>query len=155
MTLNEIRRFKGLPKADKFRISELYPREIYKDFSADRLGQFLNEKAIRALLFIRHITDTPIIINDWQVGGPFNYSGYRPPDCKIGASQSAHKLNMAYDLKFPEIGAAEAWNILKKENLYFYGVRRVEDVSFTKTWLHFDVYEPPNQMPGELIVFKP
>ena len=157
MKLSEIARFKYKPCADYFDLRELYDERTYNCFGGNRLANFLNDSAINALLYIRHTLDVPITVNNWHVGGQYKYSGFRPMDVPIGAAASAHKLNMAYDLKFLGMTPEEAFiELMKRENTLFYvGVRRIEHLAHTPTWLHFDVLNDIDMKAGEIKIILP
>jgi hypothetical protein len=67
------------------------------------------------------------------------WSGFRSIKCRIGAKLSAHKLGRAIDPK----GDEEAMFKIVKDNIkefYNLGLRRLEDPSITKGWLHMDIH---------------
>ena len=80
--------------------------------------------------------------NDWcdNTRGVYIYSGFRPKWCPIGASKSKHKLGQAID---PKGDQEVLYKIVHDNALLFYqfGLRRLEDISITKGWLHMDVSE--------------
>lgn len=82
-----------------------------------------------------------IDINNWYWNGTFNYSGFRPKKCKIGAKLSAHKEGLALDLKFKDTTPAEVERYILDNQKFFYdlGLRRIESTQVTKTWLHIDM----------------
>lgn len=65
------------------------------------------------------------------------WSGFRSSLCKIGAAKSAHKLGKAVD---PKGNEKEMFKIVEENAKDFYklGLRRLEDISITKGWLHMD-----------------
>jgi hypothetical protein len=78
-----------------------------------------------------------IIEND---NGINKWSGIRTIRCRIGASKSAHKLGKAID---PKGNEEKMFHIIKNNAKEFYtmGIRRLEDISITKGWLHIDTLE--------------
>ncbi|MDR2584189.1 MAG: hypothetical protein LBC75_11975 [Fibromonadaceae bacterium] len=94
-----------------------------------------------------------------------NHSGYRKPDSRVGAANSAHKLGKALDLHRES----------KRENLDLYewiiqngaahGICRMEDKKITIDnspgygWVHIDIAEGnqsrPNQWHNGIYVFIP
>lgn len=86
-----------------FKLQEFVPPEIYKEFGTSST-RFIHEKipliAQEIKEFSEYVTETnvPVIINDWLWGGVRKYSGFRPPDCIVGAKLSAHKRGMAIDV---------------------------------------------------------
>lgn len=78
------------------------------------------------------------------------WSGYRSTRCKIGAKASAHRLGKAID---PKGNEKEFFEIVKNNLKEFHalGVRRLEDISITKGWLHIDTHLL-NVVPGTVRV---
>ena len=72
---------------------------------------------------------------DWLI----KWSGYRSPRCRIGAKLSAHKKGFAIDPKGDEDLMFEIVKANIKE-FHKLGLRRLEDPSITKGWLHMDVH---------------
>lgn len=68
------------------------------------------------------------------------WSGYRPPECKIGAKKSEHRFGNAIDPKGDQNKLAE---IVKANAALFYafGLRRLENPDITPGWLHMDTSE--------------
>lgn len=68
------------------------------------------------------------------------WSGFRPPECKIGAKRSQHRKGTAIDPK----GDQHALELIVRNNakeFYNFGLRRLEDPSITPGWLHMDLSE--------------
>jgi len=121
-----------------FDIKELVPREVYQRFG-DSSVWFLDQKAIQVLQQLRDTFGT-CVVNNWSSGGKFNYSGFREPDCSVGASFSQHKFGRAFDCKFTKATADEVReSILKNQKKFMeQGLTTIEDGQFSPTWLHFD-----------------
>lgn len=67
------------------------------------------------------------------------WSGLRTELCGIGAPKSAHKLAKAIDPK----GDEKIFMKIVRDNasqFYALGLRRLEDISITKGWLHMDTH---------------
>ena len=81
------------------------------------------------------------------------WSGYRSPLCKIGAKGSAHRLFKAIDPKGDE---KLFFKIVCENAQQFYdlGLRRIENTSFTKGWLHGDT-EERNHKVGFIRIVNP
>lgn len=82
-----------------------------------------------------------VVINNYHVGGQYKESGTRRMETKTGAAKSAHKMNpicRAVDCKVVGMTAAQVWEIILNNEKEFYdmGVRQMEDISFTPTWIH-------------------
>ena len=142
-------------------------RNFYLDEFVDPVTYFtepdnglskIDPSLIDLVQLLRDLYGKPISINGWWKHLPENmddpvaflqwcednkvpvWSGLRTGLCKIGASKSAHKLGKAIDPKGPE---DEFFKIVKDNAQRFYdlGLRRLEDTSITKGWLHMDTEE--------------
>lgn len=118
-------------------MTEFVPKEIYEVYGDNSIW-FINKEIVSAAQFLRDFFGVPLVINNWFEQGDFNYSGYRPPDCLIGAKYSQHKLKSAIDCRSDKITPAEMREaILKNEKKFMEaGVTCFE--SDTPTWLHID-----------------
>lgn len=80
------------------------------------------------------------IIDQIENSNYHKWSGFRSARCRIGSSQSAHKLGQAID---PKGDQNELFKIVEDNAKVFYamGLRRLEDPKITKGWLHMDTLE--------------
>src|SRR5690606_27239804 len=97
-------------------------------------------RLIKIAQFIRDTTGLPVTVNNWILGGQYNHSGFRPPACTIGSKTSEHRSFNAIDVKIKGWSGQQmqTWAIQNAKALYDLGVRRIEDVTLTPTWLHLD-----------------
>ena len=81
------------------------------------------------------------------------WSGYRSPFCKIGAAKSAHKQGKAQDPKGDE---KEFFRIVceNAKEFYILGLRRIENVQYTKGWMHGDTLTT-NHQPNKIRIINP
>ena len=125
-----------------FELHELIDRATFQKYGEEAWKLF-HPDALEALSGIREFFDVPVTVNNWWNGvGSFQYRGYRPPDCRIGALQSYHKRGMAFDLDIRYHEADDVRRIIleNQDNPLLAKIRRLEaDVS----WVHFDIGEPP------------
>ena len=122
-----------------FILQEFVPKEIYDQFG-DKSIWFIDPKMPIIVQAIRDILGCPITINNWHLGGHYNNSGYRTPKCTEGASLSQHRFGRAADLKPDGISIREAMDKVKANfpMLRAIGLTTIENIAFTKTWLHID-----------------
>ena len=147
---------KQVKKAEKitanFYDCEIIPKDEYLsgfnaldlvDITIVNVAQHLREKFGR------------IDINNWYWNGTFQFSGFRPKKCKIGAKKSAHKIGKALDLKFKDTTPAEVEKYILDNQQFFYdmGLRRIESTQVTKTWLHIDMIDCGK--PNKIYKFRP
>lgn len=90
------------------------------------------------------------IISEIENSSYSKWSGYRSSSCKIGAKASAHKLGKGADPKGDE---KAMYDIVVENAKEFYdlGLRRIEDITITKGWLHMDTHER-NCLPNKINV---
>lgn len=114
------------------------------------LDEFLDKESYSNLLkliqiaeFIRKDTGKPVLINNYNSGGSLGLRGFRPMNCNVGAPMSQHKFMNAIDINIGGMSNKEMFEYVKSKanNLYDLGLRRVEDISITPTWLHLDCKE--------------
>lgn len=115
----------------------------------------------------RKVVDVLIVVNNWhyqQSGAIYHERGYRLPNTKTGANESAHKRGDAFDCDIIivfengvrlEADYNEIHQVIKKNEQYFMdnGLAALEDVKIAATWLHSDCRWIPNQK--EILIVKP
>ena len=70
------------------------------------------------------------------------FGGFRPQDCPIGASNSAHKTGEAVD-RYDHSGAIDSWCMAHQTVLKTYGIF-IEHPSATPGWSHWSTRMPPS-----------
>jgi len=167
MELNKKIKIARVPYNRYFYVDEFL--DPFTFFTLSNNGIFLiDKKIIDVATKIRELYGKPIKINTWwsyyetycdkktlqqiidYVEKPNQFQcwrGVRTYRCYIGATQSAHKtvngrqggIGLALDLEGEQ---PELYNLVLKnvKELYELGLRRVEDVSLTPTWLHIDTW---------------
>lgn len=136
-----------------FKVKELVSSDIYKQYGEDAI-KFLGPKALEALDNVREILGVPLICNNWAAGGSRNYSGYREPECSIGAKNSLHRQGKAFDLISSKMTAKEMRDKLEQNQDKLVHPIRVEKWEGNKeiSWLHIDI--SPNTHGKKLYFFK-
>jgi hypothetical protein len=119
--------------SSNFNLDEFIPKEFY--ISLERL--------VNIAQFIREKTGESVTINNWYNGGTLNNRGFRMPNSTVGAPASQHKIMNAIDINIGRWTAAQMLQFIKNNSkeLYNLGVRRIEDIKLTPTWLHIDCRE--------------
>ena len=122
-----------------FTIKELVDKKTYEMFG-ERSLMFFQPNALKMIDGVREFLDVPLIINDWEFGGQYQFSGYRAKWVEIGGTYSQHRLGCAFDLKPKGMTITEAYNkiIADKDNELVNLITTIENISFTPTWLHID-----------------
>jgi len=96
--------------SNSFIIQDFVPNYIYKRYK-DKSIRFLNPKLISIAECFKNRFNTDVVINNWHkyndVEYFFNFSGYRPPDCKKGSFMSRHKQGLAIDIKIRGLSSTE------------------------------------------------
>ena len=124
-----------------FAIHELVSPEIYAQ-RGQRGWELLDERALRALQDLRDRFGR-IRINDYEFGGKYRYSGFRPPECTVGAKLSQHRFGRAFDCKFHDHTAKEVYHHIVDNPEDFPLITTLENIDYTPTWLHMDVRMNP------------
>ena len=134
-----------------FNLKEFIDPETYKRFGDSSIW-FIDNRIITLAQFIRERLNKPCTINNWSNGGQYQYSGFRPPECTIGAKLSQHRFGRGIDLKCKGMTADEVReDIIKNFDIYNkIGLTTIEDGKFAPTWCHIDVRESE-----ELLIVKP
>lgn len=125
-----------MSNAKYFRLEELVHPEILTA-RGDRAWELLDPRAVQILDRLRERYG-PTVCNTWHQGGNASNRGLRPFDSSIGARWSQHKYGRAFDVHFKDISVQEVYaDLLDTEG--HLGIRVLEDIKFTPTWLHFDM----------------
>jgi hypothetical protein len=126
--------------AKDFVLQEFVHPELYRIFGNQAI-RFVDERLITIAQFVRDVIDCPIDVNTYVYGGNYIDRGVRLPESRIGAKFSMHKLGKAIDISSRFMGIEEIYNLIRKydKDLFDMGLRRIEDIIYTPTWLHLDV----------------
>lgn len=120
-----------------FDLFELVDRATYQK-SGDEAWKFFDPEALIMLDDLRDFFNVPVTVNNWWgYSQGYQYRGYRPPDCMVGAQSSYHKRGMAFDCDIKGYTAEEARKIIieNKDNLLLLRIMRLEADVF---WVHMD-----------------
>lgn len=144
-------------KPDFFRLEELLPQDFFElnKSRGDLLWLIFDDRVLITLDRLHRRYDRAMTVNDWlwNRNNPFNYRGYRPPDCVVGAMLSQHRYGRAIDTDIKGVSAHEVRkDIRNNENdPDFEYITRIED---DVNWLHFDVGNWIKEKLG-ILFFKP
>lgn len=118
-----------------FRINEFIPDEILNMKHLDPLW-FIDIDMIKLAIFTRNWFDAALIINTPNLQN----RGYRTPHSTVGAKLSQHKFGKAFDSNVVGLSAAKMHQeIIDNQKAFMnMGLTTLEDISFTKTWVHQD-----------------
>jgi len=126
-------------KTKYFKLQELVHPFFYEKFG-DKAWEFLNPNILVVADAIREEINSSIVINNWNAGGDLKNCGLRPFNTNTGAEFSIHKFGGALDLHFTRYTPTVVFGMIMAKKQYFYdlGLRRIENVEHTPTWLHID-----------------
>lgn len=142
-----------------FTLTELVDPWFITHCKEDACWNMLDDNALRAIDALRDKFG-PLLIN----GRGYAESGLRRPDTKTGAKFSMHKYFSArkagaFDLKPLQKGVTVRmmydWIMANQAEAYAMGIRRVEDIQYTPTWLHVDSKDTGTENVGKIVVVKP
>jgi len=133
-----------LKVSKNFHLWEFMPKGIYQKYG-DKCTWFISKKIVQIAQSIRDHYKLPMTINNWANGGEFQYRGFRPANCSVGASLSAHKRGMAIDFTVGDIDPMiiQEDAIACRENprswhpAWTKMITRIEEG--TPTWTHVDI----------------
>jgi hypothetical protein len=132
-----------------FRTEELVPPETFRAWG-ERSLWFLDSRAVDVLKELRKDYG-PVVVNDWAFGGEIKYRGYRPPECKIGAVASQHRVGRAFDCLFKDADVSKVRiEVIAKARAGHEVYGMIRGIETDVSWFHFDVRNAPS-----LMVFRP
>ena len=132
-----------------FDIHELVPKSVFERFGVNA-WQFLNPIALQGLDGLRDFFGKPIICNTWHRGGKFQFRGFRPADCTVGAPLSQHRLGNAFDLDIRGLSAEDARQAIL-HNADDPRLALITCIEADVNWLHVDF----RNIPDRIRVVKP
>lgn len=139
-----------------FDLTELVCPHVYDKYHL-QAWTFFDTRLLITIDSIRERIKKPIWINDWEVHGDIDQSGFRCIQCDIVKAAikenrlycSAHMRGQAVDFHINGMDAEEVRQyIIKNANLWPYGIRLERDVS----WVHLDICNGTDQ---KVILFNP
>lgn len=137
-----------------FDIQELVPPVIFSRFG-QRAWWFISPQIVAVLDQLRDDLGRAVIVNDWHRRGQFSMSGYRPPETKVGAPYSMHRMGLAADVKVRGLTPAEVLAVIQSDlpKYLALGLTTVENLDATPTWLHLDCRRWMGAEPQTQLVF--
>ena len=121
---------------EHFSIKELVDKKTYSD-RGEKSIELLNPNMLWTLDRLRERYGS-ITINNWSWGGQYQFSGFRPKNCSVGALYSQHRLGNAFDLKFKDYTPEKMRALIKinadKDDFKYISCVELE----TPTWVHID-----------------
>ena len=129
-------------KSKYFKLHELVCDHIYKEYG-NKAWQFIDEKALITIDWIREKLNSPIYINNYEWGGHHTQSGVRCNICELikkwtdnnVVRMSAHSTAQAFDFSVKGMTAEQVrnWLVRNQEDLP-YPIRLEAGVD----WVHLD-----------------
>lgn len=119
-----------------FKVEELFDKETVQIYGADA-WLFIPDESVMMVDGVRDFFGAPVTVNNWLWGGNFQYRGYRPLTCKIGAKNSYHRKCRAFDFDVKGLTAQDARNAIlsnKDDERLSFITRMEADVN----WVHID-----------------
>ena len=134
-----------------FYLSELVDRATYAKWGELAFGLFSSD-LLTALDDLRDYFDVPVTVNNWYGGGPYQYRGYRSPECRVGAEHSYHRRGMAADFDVQGLEAETVrLMILQHQNEPL--LNKIQRLEAKVSWVHMDVGQIPEGK-QRIYVFK-
>ena len=145
--------------SNNFVIQEFVPKETY-DLRFPSVW-FIDERVIKIAQFMRDRFKCAMFINSWhlQPRNSLSYRGFRPfsgAGAKVGSKYSQHRWGRAFDHHCVGISVQEVYaDIMNNIDLYHdQGVRAVENIDKTPTWIHIDIrnYIPLKKEASKILI---
>ena len=127
--------------SNNFYLQEFVDEGTYASWG-DSCIWFVDPRIITLAQFIRERLGKPCTINNWHGGGKFQYSGFRPPKCTVGASLSQHRFGRAIDLKVKGMTADEVRSHIEEHWFLYHkatALSTIEDGNDAPSWCHIDI----------------
>lgn len=125
---------------------ELVDRATYDRYGEKALDIFLPE-ALLALDDLRDYFGAPITVNNWDVGGEFQWRGWRSlkKAAELGSPNSRHAVGDAFDCDISGVTAEQARQeiIDHKDDPKLVRIMRLEG---GVSWVHFDLKPVENRI---------
>lgn len=131
-------------------IQELVPPEIYRE-RGDASWELLDGAMLVTADALRDYFG-PIIINNWHTGGPLSECGFCSSGSNVHAKLSQHKFGRANDSHPVKVTPQEMHAAILKNRDKFPYITVMEDIEYTKGWVHFDTR---NIIAPEIVIVKP
>ena len=148
-------------KLTHFTVRELVPKAMY-DAEGDKAIIHFTNDVLQSLedihsFFSNRFQNVSVVINTWSFanwkGEIFNYRGYRPSNCKVGAPLSRHKVCDAIDfdvyVNSTRLEPDKVRKLIVTHCDQFPKITRMED---KVNWVHFDC-KPTRKK--EIVLFNP
>lgn len=137
-----------------FQLHEVVPADVIQALG-EKAWMLMDERILKGADWLREKFG-PCVINGKFGGKVFTESGLRNPLTSTGARFSQHKFGRAVDLKFLNVNVKEVYDYIlaNQPEARANGITTVENISFTKSWLHCDCRLLPETFPsnGVLVV---
>lgn len=135
-----------------FTLEEIVDQRTFNRYGID-CWQLFPPGSLTMLENVREFFGVPLTCNNWHTGGPFQFRGYRPAWCNVGAKGSPHRKGRGWDVDVANLTAEQARQkiIADQNNPLLANIKRLEG---GVNWLHLDDFEPP-QGKNRIYVFHP
>ena len=135
-----------------FIIEEIVDPVTYKTFG-NECWNFFPDESLEMLDSFREFIGAPVTCNNWHKGEQFQFRGFRPAWCDVGAKGSPHKKGMGFDVDVRDMTPEEVRQkvMADQDNPLLKHIKRIEGLV---NWFHFDRFEPP-QGKNRIYVFHP
>lgn len=131
-------------KCHHFDITELVDPATYQTLGEAAWGLF-DPLLLATLDRIRERYGVPMTANNWKIGGPFKFRGFRPSNCTEGAPLSSHRRGQAIDFDVQGKTADEVRADIKAnpDHMDFMLITRVE---LGTNWVHIETSNHPTRI---------
>lgn len=127
-----------------FKLEEIVDKKTFDQFGLS-CWQLFDLQALDMLDNFREFMGVPVTCNNWNtvhVGEVFQFRGYRPAWCSIGAKGSPHKAGKGFDVDVKDMSAEEVrQKVLANQDHPL--LKLINRIEAEVNWFHMDRFEPP------------
>lgn len=126
-----------------FKVQELVDKSTW-EARGERSIQLIDKAIPMFLDNLREALGRPITINNWHIGGDFNWRGLRTPDSPWYSTYSQHSFGRGLDFDVKGMSAEEVrqW-LIKNRNLEW--VKCITFIEGGTNWVHVDIRGGTNE----------
>jgi hypothetical protein len=124
-------------KCEYFVIQELVSRAVYAA-RKEKAWQLFDDRILRVADILREYFG-PATVNNWHIGGDFQFSGLRVYGDPYFSQFSQHSFGRALDIKFSNATAEEVRQWIKYNAVMFSDMNISVTLEDGVTWVHIDV----------------
>lgn len=124
-----------------FMLTEITDKRTFETYGI-KAWQLFDPDSLTMLDNFRDFIGAPVICNNWHEGGEFQFRGYRPGWCSVGAKGSPHRNGKGFDVDVKDMTPEQVRQkvLADQDNPLLKFIYRIEA---EVNWFHMDRFLPP------------